>query len=46
MTPERCTAEQREFAEEHIEDFINFALAGDPNILENFALEHSWYDHK
>lgn len=32
---------RREFAEENIAGFIAFALAGDPDILDNFAADPS-----
>ena len=33
---------RREFAEEHIKDFIDFAIDGDSDILENFVAHFGW----
>ena len=37
------TAEsRREFAEEHIKEFLDFALAGDGSVLDSFAVHYAW----
>lgn len=37
------TAETRiEFIEEHIKDFINWVVAGDPGAVNSFVDDHYW----
>lgn len=40
-----CAEYRREFAEERIKDFIDFALAGDSEIVDNFV-RHYRPDYK
>lgn len=32
----------RKFAEDYCKEFIDFAMDGDPDILDNFAEHYSW----